>query len=440
MSESIQRHIGRISLFVLSTLSLLYLSPSQLVTPRAFSQGPEQGPMTTISCVNGMAAEFPCQNVDLLSFLPLSAIGGGTGNDIWGWTDPQTGKEYALMGRSTGTSFVDISDPENPLYLGNLPPQTMASLWRDIKVYANHAFIVSEAPAHGIQVFDLTQLRNVPSPPATFSATAHYPGFGSAHNIVVNEESGYAYGVGTNTCDGGLHMVNIQDPIHPTYAGCFSADGYTHDAQCVNYHGPDPDHQDKEICFNANIDTLTIVDVTNKSDPIQLSRTGYAGSEYAHQGWLTEDHRYFLLGDEFDEQHNGHNTRTYIWDVADLDAPNVIGTYTGPTPAIDHNLYIHDGFAYEANYSAGLRILDLSDIASANLTEAAYFDIYPQDDSPSFTGAWSVYPFFESGTVIVSTIEQGLFVLQPHLPPIPPEPEPYDNSLYLPTVIHPQTP
>lgn len=372
-------------------------------------------PQAATPCVNGFAGQYPCQNVDLLAFMPLASIGGGSGNDIWGWTDPQTNHEIALMGRSSGVSFVDISDPENPIYLGNLPTQTSNSTWRDIKVYGNYAFVVSEASNHGMQVFDLTQLRNVPFPPATFSATAHYNGFGSAHNIVINEATGYVFGVGTNTCGGGLHMVNIQNPTSPAFAGCFSSDGYTHDAQCVLYSGPDGDHQGKEVCFNSNEDTLTIVDVTNKAAPVQLSRTGYAGSRYTHQGWVDPSQTYYLQGDELDENFFGHNTRTYVWDVSNLDQPVLLGNFTAVTPAIDHNLYIQDSYIYQSNYRAGLRILQANDYATHNLEEVAYFDIYPSSDSPNFNGSWSNYPYFASGVVIVSGIEQGLFIVQPQL-------------------------
>ena len=277
--------------------------------------------------------------------------------------------------------------------------------------------MVTEAINSGMQVFDLTQLRTVTSPPVTFSETAWYNGFLDAHNLVINEDSGFAYAVGTNDCAGGLHMINIQNPVNPTSAGCFSADGYTHDAQCVNYNGPDSTHQGKEICFNSNEDTLTIVDVTNKSAPVQLSRTGYGGSRYTHQGWLTEDHVYFLMGDELDETNNPAvtNTRTYIWDVSDLDSPAVIGSHDSTTTAIDHNQYVRGNYTYQSNYRAGLRILDISDIANGNLNEEAFFDIYPGSDSANFNGTWSNYPFFDSGIVIVSGIEQGLFILRPNL-------------------------
>ena len=374
-------------------------------------------PQAVTTCSGGMAGTYPCSNVDLMSFLALADIGGGSANDIWGWDDSLTGKEYAIMGRPNGTSFVDISDPANPIYLGNLPPHSTNSIWRDIKVYADHAFIVTEANNSGMQVFDLTQLRAVASPPATFSETTHYSGFLSAHNLVINEDSGFAYAAGTNNCSGGLHMINIQNLTDPTAAGCFSADGYTHDAQCVNYDGPDLDHQGKEICFNSNEDTLTIVDVTNKASPALLSRTGYSGSRYTHQGWLTEDQAYFLLGDELDEMDNPDvtNTSTYMWDVSNLDGPALIGVHESTTTATDHNQYVKGSYTYQSNYRAGLRILDITGIANGNLSEEAFFDVYPGSDSPADDGTWSNYPFFDSGMVIVSAIEQGLFILRPSL-------------------------
>ena len=371
----------------------------------------------TAPCSKGMADIFPCRNVTLLEFLPLDSIGGGTGSDIWGWTDALTGKEYALIGRSNGTAFVDITDPQNPVYVGNLPTQTTSSSWRDIKVYADHAFIVADfAGAHGLQVFDLHRLRGLSGPATTFSPDAHYAGFNRAHNVVINEDTGFAYAVGSDTCAGGLHMIDIHNPLQPTFAGCFSSDGYTHDAQCVVYHGPDVEHAGKEICFNANEDTLTIVDVTNKSNPVQLSRTSYQGASYTHQGWLTEDQARFVHDDEGDEFTFGHNTRTYVWDLADLDHPVVATTFTAEGKSVDHNQYVRNGYIYQANYRRGLRILKLGKGVGDGLQEVAYFDSYPEMDGNGYQGAWSVYPFFASGTIVLSDINRGLFILRAQLP------------------------
>ena len=366
-------------------------------------------------CVDGLAAGlYPCQNIDLLATLGTNQVGGGDMNDIWGWTDPLDGKEYVLLGRTTGTAFIDISDPVNPIYLGNLNTETTSSLWRDIKVYDNHAFIVSEAGGHGMQVFDLTRLRNVSNPPINFTTDALYPGFGNAHNIVINEESGRAYGVGTNTASGGLHIVDISNPLNPTILGTFAEDGYTHDAQVVNYIGDDPQYQGREIAFACNENTVTIVDVTDPTDATLIAAEGYSGSAYTHQGWLTEDHKYFVVGDELDEQNFGVNTRTYFFNVEDLDNPFLANTYTASTAAIDHNLYIKDGIAYQSNYRAGLRMLDVNN--PLNPQEVGFFDLYPSSDSPSFNGTWSNYPYFASGVVAVSHIEEGLFLLFPDVP------------------------
>jgi choice-of-anchor B domain-containing protein len=374
-------------------------------------------PLVDVACTDGMAGPYPCHDIDLMAYLPHSEIGGGSGNDIWGWTDPLTGREYALVGRSSGTAFVDISNPRQPVYVGDLPTRSANSTWRGIKVFADHAFIVSEAVDHGMQIFDLTQLRHATSPPVTFTQTAHYAGFGSAHTLAMNSRSGFAYAAGTRTCEGGLHVVDVRRPGSPRGAGCFSSDGYTHETQCVMYGGPDTTYRDREICFNSNEDTLTIVDVTDKLEQVQLSRTGYGGSAYTHQGWLTEDQQFFLVNDEGDENAFKHPTRTWIWDVSDLDAPAIVANYDGPTPSIDHNLYIRGNLVYESNYRSGLRVLDASELARGALQEVGFFDVYPLNDEPAYNGAWTAYPFFASGSVVVNGIEQGLFVVRPRATP-----------------------
>ncbi|KAB2961830.1 MAG: choice-of-anchor B family protein [Thermoanaerobaculia bacterium] len=382
---------------------------------------PGEAPEHFTPCVAGQAGSWPCANVDLYEQMPLASLGGASSaNDIWGWTDPLDGKEYALVGLSDGTAFVDISDPAAAVYLGRLPSHTGSSTWRDIKTYQDHAYVVSDANGnHGLQVFDLTRLRTVVSPPVTFTEDAWYGNIGSVHNLAINEATGFAYLVGGSSgatqCSGGLHMVNIQSPESPVFAGCFSGHGYSHDTQCVVYAGPDTAHVGKEVCFSSNgpSEQLGIVDVSNKAAPVVLSSTPYAGSAYPHQGWLTEDHRYFLLDDELDESNFGHNTRTRVWDVSNLDAPVLLGHFSSPTPAIDHNQYVRGSYVFQANYRSGLRVLRIDDAASAQLTQIGYFDVYPSSDTANFNGAWSVYPYFESGIVVVSGIEQGLFVLRP---------------------------
>jgi len=362
----------------------------------AFSQTP---------CVNGSAGGYPCDGYDLLSFVPWTTFSATNANDSWGWTDPQDGKEYALVGLRDGVAFLDISDPINPIYLGKLPTHTNPSLWRDVKTYDNYAFVVSEASGHGMQVFDLTRLRNVANPPVQFTEDAHYDGFGSAHNVVINESQGYAYGVGTSSFNGGAHFVDISDPLNPTAMGGYGDGDYSHDAQVVTYSGPDTDYTGREIYIGSNEDQVVIADVTDKANPQTIATISYSNIAYTHQGWLTEDHTRFILGDEIDELNFGFNTRSVIFDVTDLDNPQFDFEYFGPTPATDHNGYVKGDLFYLANYKAGVRVIDISDINNGNFTEIGYFDVYPTSNTAGYEGAWNVYPYFASGNILVSSLK-----------------------------------
>ena len=377
-----------------------------------------------IECVEGRADVFECRDVNITAFLPIKDIGGSRGtrvNDLWGWTDPETGREIAIVGRTDGTSFVDVSDPYHPRFLGDLPATegSRHMIWRDIKVYRDHAYIVADAALeHGVQVFDLRQLRDVGDEPVTFEETYLYDGIHSAHNIVINEETGFAYTVGNSgggeTCGGGLHMLDLEDPSHPVFAGCFAQEGtgrrgtgYVHDAQCVTYRGPDSEHVGREICLGSNETAFNIADVSDKDAPVGLATMDYPSVAYAHQGWLTDDHRYFYMNDEGDEPRGlVAGTRTLVWDVTDLDDPILVTEYIAETTATDHNLYIVGDLMYQSNYSAGFRVLDISN--PENPVEIGFFDTSPYEGGAS----WSNYPYFESGTIAVTGTGDGLFLLK----------------------------
>jgi len=363
-----------------------------------------------VSCTAGAAGNYSCNGISLRKRVSLAAMGGSSGNDIWGWVDPSTGTEYALVGMDNGVSFVDVTDPVNPVIVGRLPTRTVASTWRDIKVFQDHAFIVADgAGAHGMQVFDLTRLANA-VPPAILAADAVYADFANAHNIAINEDTGYAYVVGTNTCNEGLHIVDVSTPINPLFAGCHAA-FQVHDTVCTIYHGPDVAYVGNEICFNSAKDRVEIVDVSIKGASITLGTTGYPGLAFVHQAWPTDDHRYLFVDDEIDEGQIGGPTRTFVIDMADLDAPAHVFTYEAPTMSRDHNLYVFGNRVFQANYTTGLRVLEFMDPGLGEITEVAFFDTFPANDSIAFDGAWSVYPYLPSGNIIVSDISNGLFIL-----------------------------
>jgi len=324
-------------------------------------------------CENGFAGVFPCNDFDLMAQIDLTGFSNSAGGN-------------------------DIST---------------ASTWRDIKVYNNYAFIVSEAAEHGMQIFDLTQLSNVdPDQTITFSANAVYTEFGNAHNIVINEEQGFAYAVGTSTFGGGPHIIDINDPLNPTFAGGFSGADYTHDAQVVTYNGPDIDYTGREIYIGSNENEVVILDVTDKTAITQISAISYPNVGYTHQGWLTENHRYFIGNDELDESTIGFNTRTLLFDFTDLDNPVFSGTFDGDTQAIDHNLYVKGNEVFLSNYTQGIRVANISGIATGNLFDTGSFDTFPANNNTSFNGVWSIYPYFASNNIIISDINGGFFIVR----------------------------
>jgi choice-of-anchor B domain-containing protein len=416
---------------------------------------PPRAPLHRTQCVGGMAGIYPCSNIDLLEFMPLATFGAGNTNSLWGWTDPVTGKEWVVLGLDNGTAFVDISDPENPYYAGRLPPHGSGSLWRDVRVYRDHAFVVSEASGHGMQIFDLRQLRNATGPPDIFTETGHYDRVSNTHTLSINEQTGRAVLVGTTgtdgnpnvqTCGGNLHLVDLDvllailvadfeegdtsdwtDPTPSAFLGCYNDDaqgpGYVHENQCFVYHGPDAAYTGREICLasRGSASNLDVIDITNPAAPVRIDSFHYqtAGSTYSHQAWFTEDHRYILLNDEFDETDNGHGTRTWIFDAADLDNVAYAGAdgyYAHATPSIDHNEYVRGNFVFQSNYTSGLRILELTDLDQEQLTPVAHFDVHPANDAATFDGTWNNYPFFASGVIPVSSIDGpqgGLYLLEP---------------------------
>eukprot|EP00924_Labyrinthula_sp_SR-Ha-C_P016067 maker-scaffold_4-snap-gene-18.47-mRNA-1 protein AED:0.00 eAED:0.00 QI:105/1/1/1/1/1/2/191/575 len=423
--------------------------------------------------------EFPCHEVDFLSFVALADMeidnpqghkpNGQGGSDIWGWLSP-SGREFTLMGQDNGVSFFDTTDPTNPCLVAQLPSARRPQTWTDIKVYKDTAYIVKEArgginngdfanETHiGGEVLDLLRLEEIQCDgsvelPVYIENDFLWSFHGSSHNLAINTESGYLYSMGCDACSGGPIVIDLnKNRLRPEYVTCMDGDGYTHDLQVVNYYGPDERYHGHEIMFAFNEDTVTIWDVTDKFSPKILSKTGYGGQVYTHQGWANEDLTLLFVDDELNELCSGNinasssctsfplngvdgitNTTTVVMDITDLENPVVDGAYYMPDRSIDHNLYhwgaIHthgwggnppmeyppdDRFIYLNNYVAGLKILDVSSKDVDSFELAGYFDVSPELDDLIFQGAWSGY-LHPSGAYAISSIDRGLFMVAPRM-------------------------
>ncbi|MGJ8636804.1 MAG: choice-of-anchor B family protein [Phycisphaerales bacterium] len=373
-------------------------------------QPPVFGPIWTAGSSTQNRGAFDLQNMTLLANIPLNNFPGvnrNSGNDCWGYVSP-SGREYVIMGLEGGYGFVEITDPINPVVVDTVSGPS--SLWHDVKVSGEYAYGVSEGGS-GIQVMDLS---NIDSGNVTLVRNWTSGGYSTTHNIVVNQDSGSLWICGSNIGNGGLINIDISNPSLPSLNDGWT-EMYVHDAQVVNWEGGALDG--REIAFlssgfgNGATETgLRIADVTDPSNPVTLSTLFYPSSSYSHQCWLSTDRTVLYLNDELDEQ-NGQVpvTTTRMINVEDPMNPVFLGTFTSGQGATDHNLYTRDHIIYESNYRSGLRVFDALD--PNNPVEVAYFDTYPGSNSNSFNGAWSNYPFFPSGTIAISDIERGLFLV-----------------------------
>lgn len=384
-------------------------------------------------CIDGIAASYECHNIDLQSHVPLNELSTrpSSASDIWGFVDLNNQREYAIMGLQNGTVVIDVSDPTLPVEVGSITGTS--STWRDVKVYQYfdnasseykaYAYITTEANNQGLQILDLNDLPNQVSLAATINE------FSSAHNVYLSNTNyadgtalpnltPYLYIEGANLSGGAFRAYDLTDPVNPTLVSQPpSGTGYVHDAtslvitdsrtsDCHNGHNP------CELFIDFNERTVDIWDMTDTNAPTILSSTGYSGAQYTHSGWWSDDKMTIFIQDELDEQRAGLNTTLRALDISNLLDPQIVGTYTGQTPAIDHNGFTLGNYYYMSNYRRGLSVLDVSD--PTNMRDVALFDTFavPADNSANFNGAWGVFPYLPSGNLIVSDIEYGLFVLK----------------------------
>ncbi len=364
------------------------------------------------------AGGFPAHNVILYSHIDVIEFNANSGNDCWGYVSP-SGREYALMGLSNKVAFVEITDPSNPDWFATVLHDD--SLWGDVKVYQDVAYVVVDVyHSVGIQVIDMSDIDNGN---VTLVRTICCPT--QNHNIVVDADSGYLYTCGSSGGSDRTVIFDLSDPLDPVEVGTWGT--YEHDAQVITYtSGP---YAGRQIMFGASEGRgLDIIDVTNKSNTFLISRTPYPNVAYCHQVW-TEDLHYLYVDDELDGL-----SWTRVFDITSLEFPVYLGYIDYRTNSIDHNLYVRDGFIYEANYHSGLRVFN-ANIDPVNPPQVAWFDTYPENDGDGFDGAWSCYPYFPSGTVLVSDIDRGLFVLGVDLNALS-----FSYPLGLPGTVWPETP
>lgn len=378
-------------------------------------------------CAGGIAGELECESVDLLSHFAFDDVSAGpsSANDVWGFVDLNTGREYALVGYNIGTAVIDVSDPENPIEVGFVDGQR--ATWRDIKVYQYfetgrwraYAYVTTDGTSDGLFVIDLSDL------PHSIRKTGYTSDYIAAHNVYATQtdyRTGIALGsavpslviAGSNLNAGRYRAYTLADPARPQFVAGASTNDYMHDASSLVVTDERKDTQcqnggsECEVLLDFNETTIDLWDVTDPATPVRLSRASYSNATYVHSGWWAEDRQHIFVHDELDEQQRGLNTTVRVFSVADFRSPVQVGTWTGPTRAIDHNGYVRGNRYYMSNYSRGLTVLDISDPSTP--VTVGRLDTYPFSNNTGFVGAWGTYPYFAGDFIAISDIDSGLYL------------------------------
>ena len=328
-------------------------------------------------------------NMSLLGHLNYDSLHQTELNDIWGYVDT-LGNEYALVGCQKGTSVVDVTDGTNPIEKIWVPG--MESVWRDIKTWNKHAYVTTEAQ-NGLLILDLSNLPNI-----SLSDTIYYFGdtdstsWQSAHNLYI-DENGICYIFGANRDNGGVIMLDLTDPKNPVEIGTFDT-WYVHDGMVRN---------DTMYLAHINDGHISIVDVTDKSNPVLLGIES-TPSTFSHNIWISDDGQYAYTTDEVSNAFIGAYD---ISDPSDIEEVDRIQSNSG-SGVIPHNTHFINDYIVTSYYRDGVTIHDVSD--PENMVEVGNYDSSPLQGN-GFNGDWGAYPWLPSGNVIISDIENGLFVL-----------------------------
>lgn len=347
--------------------------------------------LTIVSIFSNISfSQLPNQNTYLLKKLDTYS----SYSACWGYTAPD-GREYAILGTQVGTSFVDITDSANIREVDSV--KGLNSSWREMKTYSHYAYVVSEATGSQLQIIDLQYLPDS----VKLVKTWGYAGYTKTHSIQQSGHYLYLNG-GNSAANGGVTVIDVIDPVNPVKLGQWTT-LYVHDCRILN-----------DTIWASNIYTgqTSIIDATDKST-LRFVRTwrSYPTSVVStHNSAFTIDRNYTYTTNEIDSP----NGKLNVWDIRDINNITFVREWmpTNITTSIVHNVEIYGNYAVIAHYTAGIRILDISD--PSNPTEVAWYDTYTSSNGASYSGCWGVYKF-PSGKIIGSDMSNGLIVIKTNL-------------------------
>ncbi|MFN0016288.1 MAG: choice-of-anchor B family protein [Saprospiraceae bacterium] len=324
------------------------------------------------------------QNTNV-AFRSKMTFSGQTVANVWGYA--ANGREYALIGASKGLVIADITNPDEPVQIVQIPGPN--SLWKEIRTYRHYAYVVTEGGG-GVQIVNLSKLPSANLDYHSYVGDGAIQGqLGKIHALHIDETKGFLYAFGGNLFNGGAKVLDLNvDPYNPTYAGKFDQLAYIHDG-----------YVDNDTMYSGHIyqGKFAIVDMTDKSAP-NLIASQNTPNNFTHNTWLTDDRKTLLTTDE---TANSFLTAFDVSDPGNITLLDKVQSNPGSGSAV-HNTIVLGNHAITAWYKDGFTIVDIS--RPDNLVQVGNYDTYPNGSGSGFEGCWGAYPYFPSGTIIASTM------------------------------------
>lgn len=350
------------------------------------------------------AQTYPSLNINLLAHLNPEKDATGTDgrkySGCWGWAQASKNREYAIIGTSSQTYFIDVTNPSNPVIVDSVKAKHAGCTWREIKTYQNYCYIVSDdAPPNTFQIVDMQYLPD--SVHIVHNGTTY---FERSHTIFIDNDKMYcgsvtdAAGAGYST----MRVYSLATPTAPVLIRKLEQDinntiiDVVHDMYVRN----------DTIYASCGYKGFHILKLTaSNTFSLMQSFTGYAYSGYNHSSWQTDDRKTMVFADEV-----GAHLPAKVIDVSNFNNITLVDTIRSSFTATAHNPYIiGNRWCWLSSYQDGLYLYDISN--PSNTTIYGYFDTQPQTGTTNYSGNWGAYPYLPSKIIIACDMQNGIFIL-----------------------------
>jgi choice-of-anchor B domain-containing protein len=347
----------------------------------------------------------------LLSKVARTGVAG-----TWGYTAPD-GKRYAIMGTAKGVLVLDLSNPASPRVVDEVDGPTNTPnpgiYWREMRVYGNHAYIVSEHTNFrgGIMILDLSGL---PASVRFVRSITPRDGALAAHSVDIDTTRGLLYlqrlsngpihhqtmhkdgahPVGSPD-EGSIEVWDLKpDPENPTYVTNFNSHKSVHDMTAVGNF---------VYVAEGTAAGYSIWNATNPAAPTLVVRWNVAANHFAHNIWPSGDGTFVVTTEEIP---NGLPAK--VWQLNGSAAPTLLSSFKvgSGTP---HNVIMEGRKAYLAHYTEGAAVVDLTNPSLPKITTRIDTT---SATGPSLNGCWGVYKFPGVPLMTCSDITNGFHLIQ----------------------------